>query len=101
MQEENYKLIKRRYEKLKIQYDEFEEAYPKRVKGGLLAIVIIPIFFMILMFSMESKLLFLSLWIVSILAIAGYLIYLEYVHYKYKEQFEEDTNEEADNEKHR
>lgn len=47
---------------------------------------IIPLIFLILMFSLESKLVFLVLWIVSLIALALYLICVEYIHDKMLKQ---------------
>lgn len=58
----------------------FELKYPKRIRGGFTAILLLPIIFLILMFSIESKIVFLILWIASIILIAGYLIFIEYIH---------------------
>lgn len=60
--------------------EQFEICYPKLIKGGFFAIVIIPIVFLILMFSITSKMVFLVLWIVSIILIALYLICVEFIH---------------------
>lgn len=60
--------------------EQFEICYPKLIKGGFFAIVIIPIVFSILMFSITSKMVFLVLWIVSIILIALYLICVEFIH---------------------
>ena len=64
--------------------EQFEICYPKLIKGGFFAIVIIPIVFLILMFSITSKMVFLVLWIVSIILIALYLICVEFIHEKQK-----------------
>lgn len=66
----------------------FESNYQKMVRAGFLAIVIIPLIFLILMFSLESKIVFLTLWIISIIAIAVWLIVVEYIHTKLEEQKE-------------
>ena len=42
--------------------------------------MIIPLIFLILMFSISSKMVFLVLWITSIIVIALYLICVEYLH---------------------
>lgn len=60
--------------------EQFEICYPKLIKGGFFAIVIIPIVFLIIMFSITSKMVFLVLWIVSIILIALYLICVEFIH---------------------
>ena len=66
----------------------FENNYRKMVRIGFLAIAIIPLIFLILMFSLESKIVFLTLWIISIIAISVWLIVIEYIHTKLKEQKE-------------
>ena len=43
---------------------------------------------LILMFSLESRLVFLVLWIVSLIVICGYLICVEYIHDKMHRQLE-------------
>lgn len=68
------------HQRLLARWRRFERAYPLCVRWGFLAIVLIPIVFLILMFSLESKIIFLVLWIVSILAIAAFLICVEYLH---------------------
>lgn len=60
--------------------EKFQSGYPKRIRRGFLAIVVIPIIFLILMFSIDSKMVFLVLWIASIILIALYLIVVEYIH---------------------
>ena len=47
---------------------------------------ILTIVFLILMFSLESKLVFLILWILSIIILAVYLICVEYIHNKIQKQ---------------
>lgn len=60
--------------------EKFQSGYPKRIRRGFLAILIIPVIFLILMFSIDSKMVFLVLWIASIILIALYLIVVEYIH---------------------
>lgn len=64
----------------------FEQNYRKMIRYGFLAIIIIPLIFLILMFSLESKIVFLVLWIVSIIAIATWLIIVEFIHTRLDEQ---------------
>ncbi len=66
----------------------FENNYHKMIRIGFLAIAIIPLIFLILMFSLESKIVFLTLWIISIIAISVWLIVIEYIHTKLEEQKE-------------
>lgn len=62
--------------------EKFERRYPKMIRWGFLGMIIIPLIFLILMFSLESKLVFLVLWIVSLIVLALYLICVEYIHDK-------------------
>lgn len=66
-------------------YKEFSRKRPQYIKYGLLSIFILPVVFLVLMFSLESKLFFLTLWIVSIIASAGFLIVVEYKDYWYRQ----------------
>ena len=56
------------------------------VRFGFLAIIIIPLIFLVLMFSLESKIVFLVLWILSIIIIAVWLIVAEFIHNNLQEQ---------------
>ena len=56
------------------------------IRYCVLAIIIIPLIFLILMFSLESKLVFLILWIVSLIGHAEYLNVVEYLHAKKQRQ---------------
>lgn len=67
-------------DEIKEKVQKFEKYYPRLIKGGFFAIIIIPIVFLVLMFSITSKMVFLILWIVSIILIALYLICVEYIH---------------------
>lgn len=66
--------------------EKFEKRYPKMIRFGFLGMIIIPLIFLILMFSLESKLVFLVLWIVSLIVLALYLICVEYIHDKMLKQ---------------
>lgn len=75
--------------------EKFQSGYQKKIRRGFLAIIIIPIIFLILMFSIDSKMVFLVLWIASIILIALYLIVVEYIHesLKRKKRFSEMSDE--------
>ena len=66
----------------------FEAKYRRRVKGGFIAMFTLPVVFLILMFSVSSKMVFLILWIVSIILIAAYLILLEYFRDRMRRQLD-------------
>lgn len=69
-----------------VKSEKFEKRYPKMIRWGFLGMIIIPLVFLILMFSLESKLVFLILWIVSLIGLAVYLIVVEYLHDKMQRQ---------------
>ena len=77
------------YEARLEKYHRFLELYPRLIRSGFIAIFTIPLFFMILLFSVEAKLVCLTCWIISIILIAGYLITVEYIYYHYKDYFED------------
>ena len=64
--------------------EKFEQNYKKLIRAGYLVIIIVPIILLALMFSLESKLVFLTWWIITIIAAAVYLIVVDYLHSKYK-----------------
>ena len=64
----------------------FEKRYPIMIRSGFLCMLIIPLIFLILMFSLNSKLVFLILWIASLVILCLYLIGLEYFHDKMEKQ---------------
>lgn len=66
----------------------FEESYRKKIKAGFLLMFILPLVFMVLMFSLNSKIIYLVLWIISLIGISVYLICLEYFRDKMRRQFE-------------
>ena len=78
------------YEKLMSYENSLHEQNQRRIKIGLRCIYIIPLIFLILLFVTDSsKIVFLVLWIVSLFAIAIYLISVEYVDYKLQEKMNE------------
>lgn len=64
----------------------FEATYQKRVRYGFIGMLVIPLIFLLLMFSLDSKLVFLVLWIVSLIALSLYLIVMEYIHDRIQRQ---------------
>lgn len=61
----------------------FANLYPHLVAWGIAAIIVVPIVFLVLLFTVEQKLVFLMLWLLSIVLIDFYLIALEYVREVY------------------
>lgn len=68
-------------------YYENEHKHNKdRIKYGMIAILIIPIIFLVLLFVVPgSKVIFLVMWIASLFIISGYLIAIEYKDYNMSE----------------
>ena len=58
------------------------------IKMGFAGIIIIPLVFLILSFSLQAKFVFLILWILSLIALVVYLICVEYVHDRIVRQLE-------------
>ncbi len=78
------------YEMLVDYERKIHEKNQKRIRIGLKCILIIPLIFLILLFWTESnKVVFLILWIVSLFAIAAYLILVEYMDYNLQEKLNE------------
>ena len=64
----------------------FELAYPRRARRGVLALLCVPLALLALLFVHPAKLALLTLWVVSLVAASGYLIWLEYVHERLRER---------------
>lgn len=73
------------------------ERNQKRIKNGILSLLIVPTVFLVLLFMSDitgtSKLVMLVIWIASMFIIAGYLIVVEYVDYKVLHMFDDDDDE--------
>lgn len=85
------KRLREMYDKLVGYEKTIHEQNQKRIKIGLRCIYIIPLFFLVLLMIVpdSSKIIFLVLRIVSLFAIAVYLIGVEYVDYKLQEKMNE------------
>lgn len=94
---EQKKKYEEMYEKLVFYEQKIHETNQKRIRIGLKCIWIIPLIFLVLLFWTESnKVVFLILWIVSLFAIATYLILTEYADYNLQERLSEIINEERE-----
>ena len=93
----NDKRLREMYDKLVGYEKTIHEQNQKRIKIGLRCIYIIPLFFLVLLMIVpdSSKLIFLVLWIVSLFAIAVYLIGVEYVDHKLQEKMNEISGRDA------
>lgn len=70
-------------------YAAIHEKNRKRIKTGMICMFVIPVVFLILLFTMQSsKIVYLVLWIVSLFILCGYLIAVEYSDYSLQEKLE-------------
>lgn len=84
------------YEMLVDYERKIHEKNQKRIRIGLKCILIIPLIFLVLLFWTNSnKVVFLILWIVSLFAIAAYLILVEYMDYNLQEKLNEINEEDG------
>ncbi len=61
----------------------------KRIKNGIICILVIPLIFLIVLFSVNSsKVVYLLLWVISMFLIATYLIAVAYIDYTMQEKLE-------------
>ncbi len=80
-------------------YEKYNEYKQKRIsykRYGMLFIIISGLAFLVLMFSLESKIAFLCLWIISVIFCIVLMIRADYIYNEYKEmlglrdEFDED-----------
>ena len=64
----------------------FFKLYPYLIRAGLALIIVLPALFLVLMFSVESKIVMLTAWITSIILIDIYLIVVEYMYESFARQ---------------
>ena len=73
-------------EMIRLYYEKEHKRNKDRIKYGIIAMLIIPIIFHILLFVVNSsKVIFLVMWIASLFIISGYLIAIEYKDYNMTE----------------
>lgn len=91
MDKKNLREAERVWRILKSEYAAYLSYRDRVIRLGLIALLTLPFLFMLLMFFMPSKIVFLCLWIISFIAIAVILTYVEYKGYYYKRLFGYDT----------
>lgn len=85
------------FEKLVDYEQKIHEKNQKRIKIGMKCILFIPLIFLVLLFATNSnKVVFLILWIVSLFALAVYLILVEYMDYNLQEKLNELRDEDGE-----
>ncbi len=71
-------------------YEKEHKRNKDRIRYGIIAMIIIPIVFLILLFAVKSsKVVFLVMWIASLFIISGYLIAIEYKDYNMSENLKD------------
>jgi len=67
-------------------YTESHRKNKKRIRVGMICMIVIPLIFLMLMFTMNSsKIVYLVFWIISLFALCTYLIAVEYMDYNLQE----------------
>lgn len=66
----------------------FEKHYPRLIRQGFILIIAIPLVFLVLMLFTKARLVFLVLWILSLILLSAYLICIEYAHDRIEEQLD-------------
>lgn len=92
---EEYERYKNLFQQLVKEEEQLHMENQKRIKAGIRCLIWIPMIFLGLLFLTESeKVIFLVLWVVSLFAIASYLIYIEYIDFKAQERLSAYANPE-------
>lgn len=95
--QKNYQQL---YQDMVKQQGKFHARNRKRIRSGIRCILIIPLFFLLLMFLTGSnKVIFLTLWIVSLFLLAAYLIYVEYGDFRVQQAIAEISRNEGEGQK--
>lgn len=71
-------------------YTQSHRKNKKRIRVGMVCMIVIPLIFLMLMFTMNSsKIVYLVFWIISLFALCTYLIAVEYMDYNLQEHMKE------------
>ncbi|RKI41678.1 hypothetical protein D7V86_07810 [bacterium D16-51] len=74
------------YRELLQQQEAFHQKNVKSIRTGIKCVIFVPLFFLALVFLTDSnKVIFLTLWIISMFIISAYLIYIEYMDFQVQE----------------
>ena len=66
------------------EYEQYLSYRDTALKWGLIGLLVLPFTFMILLFFMPSRVVFLALWIITFICIAIFLSYVDYKGYYYR-----------------
>lgn len=65
---------------IKLFSEQMHERNQKRIKNGLICMAVVPLFFLLLMFIMETaKVVYLLLWVISLFIMCTYLLLVAYI----------------------
>lgn len=94
MDEKKYSQL---YQALLQEVLQFHSGNQRRIRKGMLSLLLVPLAFLVLLFLSDgSRVIFLLLWIVSMFAIAAYLIAVEYIDYEMQNKVKQITKKEVE-----
>lgn len=94
MDEKKYSQL---YQALLQEVLQFHSGNQRRIRKGMLSLLLVPLAFLVLLFLSEgSRVIFLLLWIVSMFGIAAYLIAVEYIDYEMQNKVKQITKKEVE-----
>ena len=94
MDEKKYSQL---YQALLQEVLQFHNGNQRRIRKGMLSLLLVPLVFLVLLFLSEgSRVIFLLLWIVSMFGIAAYLIAVEYIDYEIQNKVKKITKKEVE-----
>lgn len=94
MDEKKYSQL---YQALLQEVLQFHNGNQRRIRKGMLSLLLVPLVFLVLLFLSEgSRVIFLLLWIVSMFSIAAYLIAVEYIDYEMQNKVKKITKKEVE-----
>ena len=94
MDEKKYRQL---YQALLQEVLQFHSGNQRRIRKGMLSLLLVPLVFLVLLFLSEgSRVIFLLLWIVSMFGIAAYLIAVEYIDYEMQNKVKQITKKEVE-----
>ena len=94
MDEKKYSQL---YQALLQEVLQFHSGNQRRIRKGMLSLLLVPLVFLVLLFLSEgSRVIFLLLWIMSMFGIAAYLIAVEYIDYEMQNKVKRITKKEVE-----
>lgn len=94
MDEKKYSQL---YQALLQEVLQFHNGNQRRIRKGMLSLLLVPLVFLVLLFLSEgSRVIFLLLWIMSMFGIAAYLIAVEYIDYEMQNKVKKITKKEVE-----